>query len=255
MATRRGYPLNALWGFQYAGVWKTTDQFERNRFTKSYISSSTGSDAQLMLGYPKYVDQNRDGILSEEDLIYLGNSDPRALRRFAEHLQHRRSAHRILLLLFAGRQDLQLLRACDGRRLRHQPVPLHARRVASRAQPGFRPAPCGNRRPTGSQFVAGARCLVPASEERHGLLYVRLAEENPPAARHHAWPSRARTSGSGPSTTVSTPTFRARGPVRPCAASTWAPIPVRGCSCSASSCVIKSTRQFPKKMKNFINSY
>lgn len=29
-----------------------------------------------MLGYPKYVDQNRDGILSEEDLIYLGNSDP-----------------------------------------------------------------------------------------------------------------------------------------------------------------------------------
>lgn len=73
---KTGYPLNALWGFQYAGVWKTTDQFERNRFTKSYISSSTGSDAQLMLGYPKYVDQNRDGILSEEDLIYLGNSDP-----------------------------------------------------------------------------------------------------------------------------------------------------------------------------------
>ena len=183
---KTGYPLNALWGFQYAGVWKTTDQFERNRFTKSYISSSTGSDAQLMLGYPKYVDQNRDGILSAGGPDLSGQLRPRALRRFAEHLQHRRSAHRILLLLFAGRQDLQLLRACDGRRLRHQPVPLHARRVASRAQPGFRPAPCGNRRPTGSQFVAGARCLVPASEERHGLLYVRLAEENPPAARHHA---------------------------------------------------------------------
>ena len=88
-----------------------------------------------------------------------GQLRPRALRRFAEHLQHRRSAHRILLLLFAGRQDLQLLRACDGRRLRHQPVPLHARRVASRAQPGFRPAPCGNRRPTGSQLRC--RCTMP----------------------------------------------------------------------------------------------
>ena len=48
---KTGYPLNALWGFQYAGVWKTTDQFERNRFTKSYISSSTGSDAQLIYNY------------------------------------------------------------------------------------------------------------------------------------------------------------------------------------------------------------
>ena len=73
---KEGYPLNALWGFQYAGVWKSAEQFERNRYTKSYISSSTGSDAELMLGYPKYVDQNRDGILSEDDLIYLGNSDP-----------------------------------------------------------------------------------------------------------------------------------------------------------------------------------
>ena len=38
---KTGYPLNALWGFQYAGVWKTTDQFERNRFTKSYICTPT----------------------------------------------------------------------------------------------------------------------------------------------------------------------------------------------------------------------
>ena len=29
-----------------------------------------------LLGHPKYVDQNKDGVLSEKDLIYLGNSDP-----------------------------------------------------------------------------------------------------------------------------------------------------------------------------------
>lgn len=71
-----GYPLNSLWGFQYAGVWKTTGDFERNRYTKSYVSSSTSNDPKFMTGYPKYVDQNHDGILSEEDMIYLGNSDP-----------------------------------------------------------------------------------------------------------------------------------------------------------------------------------
>lgn len=183
---KTGYPLNALWGFQYAGVWKTTDQFERNRFTKSYISSSTGSDAQLMLGYPKYVDQNRDGILSEEDLIYLGNSDPVLYGGLQNTFNIGGLRIGFYFSYSLGGKIYNYSEPCDGRRLRHQPVPLHARRVASRAQPGFRPAPCGNRRPTGSQFVAGARCLVPASEERHGLLYVRLAEENPPAARHHA---------------------------------------------------------------------
>lgn len=71
-----GYPLNSLWGFQYAGVWKTAEEFEKNRYTKSYVSSSSSTDAKYMRGYPKYVDQNNDGILSEEDLIYQGNSDP-----------------------------------------------------------------------------------------------------------------------------------------------------------------------------------
>ncbi len=73
---KTGYPLNSLWGFQYAGVWKSVDEVKRNAYTKSYVSSSTSTNAELMLGYPKYVDQNKDGIISEEDLVYQGNSDP-----------------------------------------------------------------------------------------------------------------------------------------------------------------------------------
>ena len=30
----------------------------------------------MLLGLPKYVDQDNDGVLSEKDLVYLGNSDP-----------------------------------------------------------------------------------------------------------------------------------------------------------------------------------
>lgn len=73
---RKGYPLNSLWGFQYAGVWHNENEFERNKIIKSYVSNTTSNNAREVLGYPRYVDQNHDGVLTEEDLIYLGNSDP-----------------------------------------------------------------------------------------------------------------------------------------------------------------------------------
>ena len=75
---KKGYPLNSLWGFQYAGPWQNLEQLERNVYTQSYVSSTLASEESLasLLGHPKYVDQNKDGVLSEKDLVYLGNSDP-----------------------------------------------------------------------------------------------------------------------------------------------------------------------------------
>lgn len=73
---RAGYPLNSLWGFQYAGVWHNEEEFERNKYTRTYISNTTSNDPKAVLGYPRYIDQNHDGIMSDQDLIYLGNSDP-----------------------------------------------------------------------------------------------------------------------------------------------------------------------------------
>ena len=75
---KKGYPLNSLWGFQYEGPWQNLEQLERNQYTHTYVSSTLASEGNLssLLGHPKYVDQNKDGVLSEKDLIYLGNSDP-----------------------------------------------------------------------------------------------------------------------------------------------------------------------------------
>lgn len=70
---KAGYPLNSLWGFQYGGVWHNFDEVERNKYTRSYVSNTTN---KYILGFPKYVDQDHDGVLTENDLIYLGNSDP-----------------------------------------------------------------------------------------------------------------------------------------------------------------------------------
>ena len=67
----KGRPLNALWGYEYAGVWHNQGEIDRNKVTGAYVSTVAPT-----LGYPRYVDQNHDGILDDNDLIYLGNADP-----------------------------------------------------------------------------------------------------------------------------------------------------------------------------------
>lgn len=68
----KGYPINSLWGFQYAGVWHNQEEIDRNALTHA-VASRNGSTT---LGMPVYVDRNHDGVLDSEDLTYLGNADP-----------------------------------------------------------------------------------------------------------------------------------------------------------------------------------
>jgi len=67
-----GYPVNAYWGFEYAGVWHNKEEVERNRITHAYANA----DAKETLGYPIYIDQNHDGTLNSQDIVYLGSPDP-----------------------------------------------------------------------------------------------------------------------------------------------------------------------------------
>lgn len=78
---KKDYPLNSLWGFEYAGPWQNKEQLKQYYIdSNTYVSSSTADktveDSEKLLGLPKYVDQDNDGILSEKDLVWLGNSDP-----------------------------------------------------------------------------------------------------------------------------------------------------------------------------------
>ena len=70
---KKGYPLNALWGFKHAGVWHNDDEIARNNHTKAYASTSPSTYRQ---GYSRYMDVNHDGKLDHEDLVYLGSADP-----------------------------------------------------------------------------------------------------------------------------------------------------------------------------------
>ena len=68
----KGYPLNALWGFQYGGVWHSQDEIDRNEVTRQYCVPTTSKSP----GDARYIDQNHDGILDQNDLVYLGQADP-----------------------------------------------------------------------------------------------------------------------------------------------------------------------------------
>ena len=73
---KAGYPLNSLWGFQYEGVWHSSDEFNRNAVTHNYASYRNSYNASTCLGRPRFADTNHDGVLNNDDLIYLGQADP-----------------------------------------------------------------------------------------------------------------------------------------------------------------------------------
>lgn len=70
-----GYPLNALWGFEYAGVWHNSAEYDANVDTHEYASHALLNNVKA-LGVPKFVDQDHDGVITESDLVYLGSADP-----------------------------------------------------------------------------------------------------------------------------------------------------------------------------------
>ncbi|RZK77066.1 MAG: TonB-dependent receptor, partial [Pedobacter sp.] len=66
-----GKPVSGLYGVQYAGTWKS--QQEVNDLQGKYVSIP----AFYQPGRQRYVDANGDGVLSEADEVYLGQTEPK----------------------------------------------------------------------------------------------------------------------------------------------------------------------------------
>lgn len=74
---RKGYPVSAIWGYKYEGVWHTLDEIERNTVIHSYASQVlNGVTSDVGLGRPRFADINHDGLLDQRDIVYLGSADP-----------------------------------------------------------------------------------------------------------------------------------------------------------------------------------
>lgn len=71
-----GYPLNSIFGYRYVGKIQNEEQLEK--YTNRYLGSNTiGMPSNLRLGDHMYEDVNKDGKLTQDDLVYLGTDDPK----------------------------------------------------------------------------------------------------------------------------------------------------------------------------------
>lgn len=72
---KNGYPVNAIWGYKYAGVWREED-IRNNKLTHAYVSHIQDGSNGTNEGRAKFVDVNNDGLLDQSDMVYLGTGDP-----------------------------------------------------------------------------------------------------------------------------------------------------------------------------------
>lgn len=70
-----GYGLSSLFGLRYAGKIQTQEQLDAYR-SLYFENNGIGMPSNLRIGDNMYCDENKDGKLDENDLIYLGSSDP-----------------------------------------------------------------------------------------------------------------------------------------------------------------------------------
>jgi TonB-linked SusC/RagA family outer membrane protein len=67
---RQGYPVNSYFGYKTLGWIQGQAELEEYKEIE-------GVHPQIGIGDAKYADINNDGKIDDEDIIYLGNSDPR----------------------------------------------------------------------------------------------------------------------------------------------------------------------------------
>ena len=86
VSNREGYPLNSIFGLQYAG--KITTEEERAAYlAKFYDGNGIGMPSDLRLGDNMYVDKNKDGVLDYKDYVYLGTDTPEIQYSFNAGIQ------------------------------------------------------------------------------------------------------------------------------------------------------------------------
>jgi TonB-linked SusC/RagA family outer membrane protein len=70
-----GYGINSLFGLRFAGKIQNEEQLAAYK-ALYFENNGIGMPSNLRVGDNMYCDENHDGKLDENDLIYLGSSDP-----------------------------------------------------------------------------------------------------------------------------------------------------------------------------------
>lgn len=67
----KGYPLYYFWGYQYDGIYRTDQE------VLDYLPGYTAQSTPFHAGDAKYRDNNGDGVIDDNDRVYLGSSIPK----------------------------------------------------------------------------------------------------------------------------------------------------------------------------------
>lgn len=71
-----GYPLNSIFGYRYTG--KIQNEEQLMKYTQRFGGNNTiDMPSNLRLGDNMYEDVNKDGKLTQDDLVFLGSDDPK----------------------------------------------------------------------------------------------------------------------------------------------------------------------------------
>lgn len=67
----QGFPLYYFWGYQYDGVYRSDEE------VLDYLHGYTAATTPFHAGDAKYRDNNHDGVIDDNDRVYLGSSIPK----------------------------------------------------------------------------------------------------------------------------------------------------------------------------------
>lgn len=80
-----GQPIGAFYGYRYKGVYQNTNETYAKDAAGNVMYDVNGKPITMRNGstlvYPdaKYEDVNKDGVINEKDIVYLGNANPKLI--------------------------------------------------------------------------------------------------------------------------------------------------------------------------------
>jgi hypothetical protein len=101
-------PLGSIYGYRFKGVYKDADATIARDANGAKIISPDGTPVQTLFNYPqvgykfqpgdaKYEDVNHDGNINYQDVVYLGNGNPKFTGGFGPTFTYKGHLHLICI--------------------------------------------------------------------------------------------------------------------------------------------------------------
>jgi hypothetical protein len=102
-----GQPINYFYGYQFAGIYQAQDEIDKDPIAASYNATAA---SPIQPGFPKYQDQDGNGILDDKDRINMGSYVPKLTYGFNLGLDYKNFDLSIAFQGVAGNKILNLNR-------------------------------------------------------------------------------------------------------------------------------------------------